>query len=100
MSHRYKAKLKGELYFITVTVVDWVDLLTRPLYQDSIIESLKYCQKSKGLYVHAYVIMSNHWHAIVSSDEQSLERIMRDMKKFTSKRLIELIQSTNESRSI
>ncbi|MEM8893710.1 MAG: transposase [Bacteroidota bacterium] len=100
MSHKYKAKLKGELYFITVTVIDWVDLLTRPVYKDSIIESLKYCQKAKDLNVHAYVIMSNHWHGIVSSDEQPLEGIMRDMKKFTSKRLIELIQTTNESRSV
>lgn len=36
MSHKYKAKYLGELYFITVTIVDWVDLLTRPIYKDTL----------------------------------------------------------------
>ncbi|MEP4596587.1 MAG: transposase, partial [Cyclobacteriaceae bacterium] len=86
------------LYFITVTVVDWVDLLTKPCYKEIIINSLKYCQQSKGLNVHAYVIMSNHFHAIVSSESELLENIMRDLKKFTSKRLIEEIAQTNDGR--
>jgi putative transposase len=60
MSEKYKAKQIGELYFITVTVVDWVDLFTRPIYKEVIIDSLKYCQQAKGLNIHAYVIMPNH----------------------------------------
>lgn len=98
MSEKYKANLFGELYFITITVVDWVDLLTRPAYKEIIVESIKHCQLSKGLKVHAYVIMSNHWHAIVSSEDTKLEEIIRDLKKFTSKRLIEMIGQINESR--
>ncbi|WP_420581312.1 REP-associated tyrosine transposase [Reichenbachiella sp.] len=98
MSEKYKANLLGELYFITITVVDWVDVLTRPVYKEIIIESLKYCQSNKGLNVHAYVIMSNHWHAIVSSNDTKLGEIMRDLKKFTSKRLLETIGQINESR--
>ncbi|MEQ9297006.1 MAG: transposase [Cyclobacteriaceae bacterium] len=100
MSHKYKAKYPGELYFVTITVIDWVDLLTRPVYKDVIIDSLKHCQKAKGLNVHAYVIMSNHWHAILSSDSLTLEDIMRDMKKFVSKQLINLVKSSNESRKV
>jgi putative transposase len=95
---KYKAKQLGELYFITITVIDWVDLLTRPVYKDIIIDSLKYCHQTKGLDIHAYVIMSNHWHAIVSSKDQLLEHIIRDLKKFTSKKLISSLQETNESR--
>lgn len=100
MSHKYKAKYPGELYFVTVTVIDWVDLLTRPVYKDVIITSLKHCQDAKGLNIHACVIMSNHWHAILSSDKVLLEDIMRDMKKFTSKQLIRRVKSSNESRSV
>ena len=44
--------------------------------------------------------MSNHWHAILSSNENSLSDIMRDVKKHTSKKLIELINETNESRKV
>lgn len=98
MSDKYKAYELGELYFVTVTVVDWADLLTRPIYKEIIIESLKHCQSSKGLHVHAFVIMSNHWHAILSTDQIRLSDIMRDIKKHTSKVLIRTMTEINESR--
>ena len=85
MSEKYKAKELGELYFITVTIIDWVDVLTRPIYKEIIIDSLRHCQAHKGLKIHAYVLMSNHFHSIVSSNENPLQDTIRDMKKFTSK---------------
>ncbi|MEO9474334.1 MAG: transposase [Cyclobacteriaceae bacterium] len=48
--------------------------------------------------MHAYVIMSNHFHAIVSTESELLENIMRDLKKFTSKRMIEEMIQTNDGR--
>jgi putative transposase len=33
---------KEGLYFLTSTVVDWVDVFTRPVYRYIIIDSLKY----------------------------------------------------------
>jgi putative transposase len=100
MSEKYKVRDFSQIHFITVTIVDWVDLLTRPVYKDIIIDSLKHCQENKGMNLHAYVIMSNHFHAIVSSDKIPLNDIVRDLKKFTSKELISTIQQTNESRSV
>ena len=58
-------RITGEVYFVTDTVVDWVDIFPRPVYKHIIIESLQYCQKEKGLVVYAWVLMSNHLHAIV-----------------------------------
>lgn len=89
-----------ELHFITITVVDWVDIFTRPLYKRIITDSLAYCQQSKGLRVFAWVLMSNHLHAIVdASGELSVADIVRDFKKYTSKRLLREIQTNpNESR--
>jgi hypothetical protein len=58
VSEKYKVKVQGDLYFITVTVVDWVDLVIRPVYKDIIIDAIKYCQKTKGLKVWAYVIIA------------------------------------------
>ncbi len=34
-----------KVYFITFTVVNWIDVFTRKNHRDSIIDSLKYCQK-------------------------------------------------------
>ena len=42
-------RLSKELYFTTSTIIDWMDVFTRPLYKHIIVDSLKYCQDSKGL---------------------------------------------------
>ncbi|MBN2349519.1 MAG: transposase [Bacteroidales bacterium] len=99
MSHRYKVKNPQGIYFVTITVVDWVDLFIRPVYKHVLIDSLKFCMENKGLVVYAYVIMTSHIHLIVCSNEKnSLENIIRDFKKLTSKKLIEAINENNESR--
>jgi putative transposase len=94
-------RITGEVYFVTDTVVDWVDVFTRPIYKNIILESLEYCQKNKGLIIYAWVLMSNHLHAIVgSSSQERVSDIWRDFKKFTSKKIIETIQTEfSESRS-
>jgi len=62
-----KNRIEGEVYFVTDTVVDWVDIFTRPIYRHIIIESLEYCQKEKGLIIYAWVLMTNHLHMISGS---------------------------------
>ncbi len=99
MSRKYKVRNPAGVYFITCTVVGWVDLFTRPTYKDILINSLKYCIDNKGLIVHAYVIMTNHVHLIVSTKEEVLlPNVMRDFKTHTSKKLLEEIKAINESR--
>ncbi len=79
-------RITGEVYFVTDTVVDWVDIFSRPCYRHIIIESLQHCQKQKGLIIYAWVLMTNHMHMIVgSSGINKVSDIMRDFKKFTSK---------------
>ena len=61
-------------------------------------ESLIYCIEHKGLKVHAYVYMTSHLHLVISSEGEELQHILRDFKKFTSKKLIETIKEIPESR--
>jgi REP element-mobilizing transposase RayT len=99
MSGKYKAGEREMPHFVTSTVVGWVDVFTRKCYADLILDSLKYCIKEKGLNVHAWVIMSNHIHLIISSNEKSLPDIMRDFKKYTSYAITKAIAENNgESR--
>ncbi|MEQ9220061.1 MAG: transposase [Cyclobacteriaceae bacterium] len=72
-------------YFITCQIVGWVDVFSRQTYRDVIINSLSFCIKEKGLLVHAYVIMTNHVHLIVSSKTGRLSDTIRDFKRFSSK---------------
>lgn len=89
-------------YFVTFTVVGWVDVFTRKELKELIINSLKYCQEHKGLIINAYVLMSNHLHLIIRAKEDSsgLSAIIRDFKKYTSKKILDFVlNDKRESRS-
>lgn len=95
----YKIRNQQAIHFITFAVVEWVDVFTRKAYRDILIESLRYCQQQKGLWLHAWCIMSNHVHLLASAKEGNLSDILRDFKKFTAKQVIAAIQANNgESR--
>ena len=97
----YKIIDQYATYFLTFTVVGWVDLFTRKECRDIIIQSLKYCQENKGLIINAYVIMPSHIHLIASAEKDSkgLSSIIRDLKSHTFRELKEFIlNSKSESR--
>ncbi len=99
MSRKYKFYNNTELYFITYTVVNWIDIFTRNIYKDALLDSWNYCMTNKGLKIHAWCIMTNHVHMIISSEKEELSNIMRDMKSFTSTTLKKLIsENPTESR--
>lgn len=99
MSTKYKAVEIDKAYFITITTVGWVDVFTRLSQKMVIIYSLKYCQSQKGLTIFAYCLMSSHLHLFCRADGKlTISEIMRDFKKFTSKKIIETVQSEPESR--
>lgn len=62
-------RLTKELYFITSTVVDWMDVFTSPVYKHIVVDSLKFCQEHKGLELFAWVLMTNHLHMIVGTKQ-------------------------------
>jgi putative transposase len=88
-------------HFMTFTVCGWIDLFTRKIYRDIVLESFTYCRENKGLNLYAYVIMSNHLHLIVSTKEGFLLRdFVRDFKAFTHRQMIKIIDSEVESRRL
>ena len=98
MSTGYQIRDQSALHYLTIQVVDWIDVFMRKGYRDIVIDSLRYCQQNKGLQVFGYVIMSNHIHLIVNSPNGELSNTLRDFKKFTSKNIIESVTNCNESR--
>lgn len=100
MSRNYKFNNPDGTYFISFATVEWVDVFTRRKYRDILMDSLKYCQKEKGLILYAYVIMSNHIHLIAKSKVSgTLPDILRDFKKFTAKAILKAIRDNpKESR--
>lgn len=90
----------GNTYFLTMTVANWIDVFTRPIYKHIIVDALKYNQDNKGLIIYAWCLMSNHLHLIAEADEgYKLSDILRDFKKFTSKAIVrEIEENPEESR--
>jgi len=99
MSRNYKFWDQSKPYFITYAAVHWVDVFTRREYKDIMVDSLQYCIDNKGLIVYAWCIMSNHVHLIIGTEQEKMQNIVRDMKKFTSKKICEAIkENPGESR--
>ena len=99
MGFKYRIEDHQEVYFLTSTVVDWIDVFTRKELAEIVVDSLRYCQTEKGLLLYSWCLMPSHLHLIVSAtDGKSISDIMRDFKKFTSKKIVQTIQTINESR--
>ena len=100
MSSRYKFRDQKAVYFTTSTIAGWVDIFTRDIYRDIVIDSLKFCQKNQGLVIHAWVLMTNHLHMICSfKNETTGNQILRNFKSFTAMKLIDaILNNKHESR--
>ncbi|MCI4443411.1 MAG: transposase, partial [Lentimicrobium sp.] len=99
MSRKYKFHEKEGAYFVSFATVNWIDVFTRDLYFSIITESLDYCRKNKGMEIYGYCIMPSHVHLIFRSALGDPSGLMRDLKGFTSRKIMKTIQDNpQESR--
>jgi hypothetical protein len=54
MKEGYIIRDQGKAHYITATVVDWIDIFTRKIYIDCIIDSLKYNINNKNYQLWQY----------------------------------------------
>ncbi len=84
---RYKVVTQdASPYFVTSSIVNWIPVFANPAIATIIFDSLRFLQDEKRLSLHAYVLMENHLHLIVSSP--NLAKEMRDFKSFTARQCI------------
>ncbi|MCB0758536.1 MAG: transposase [Flavobacteriales bacterium] len=94
-----KANVDGALYFVTITVVGWVDVFTRKELAEEMIKQFAWSQKNKGLKLFAYVIMPSHIHFVAYRDEGLMSDLLPDLKSYSAKCLLKLVEDLpNESR--
>jgi len=100
MSRNYKFHNPDGLYFVSFAVVNWLDVFTRNVYKDILLDSLKFCQREKGIEIAAWCIMTNHMHLVFRSIKGiKPELILGDFKRFTSRAVVKSIQENpRESR--
>jgi len=59
MSTRYKFIDNASVYFTTSAIAGWTDVFTREIYKTILLDSIRHCQQSQCLKIHAWVLMTN-----------------------------------------
>ena len=90
---RYKIYESTHPHFITCTILHWILIFTRTQTTDIIFNSLKHLQQTDNLKIYAYVILENHLHLVVSSDD--IGKSMTNFKKFTAREIRNLLKKGN-----
>ena len=99
MSRKYKFLNKEGLYFVSFATINWIDVFSRPIYKDIIVDSLKYCIQNLGMELYCWCLMPNHVHLMYRGKDNNPEIILGRFKEFTSKKLIKEISiNLQESR--
>ncbi len=86
-------------YYLTFNVVECIDIFTRPVFKQIIVESLNYFIERKGLIVYGWCLMTNHLHLVAQAREGfNLAVMITEFKKFTTKIILEDIDAEPEVR--
>jgi putative transposase len=86
MRSRYRINEPERPHFVTSTIVAWLPIFTSSDCCQILIDAFAYAQRHKGLLLHGWVIMDNHFHALVFAAD--LSATLRDLKKFTAKQFL------------
>jgi REP element-mobilizing transposase RayT len=85
--------------YLSLNVVDWIDIFIRPVYKQVIVESLNYFVDKKDLNIYAWCLMTNHLHLMVRADHGTgLSQTINELKKFTTRLILEDIDVEPETR--
>ena len=90
---RYKIFEPTHPHFVTCTIVHWLPIFTRKESVNIVLDCLKFLQKQDNVKLYAYVILENHLHMVLSSDD--LQKSMASFKKFTAVELLKLLYQVN-----
>ena len=90
---RYKIYEPTHPHFVTCTILHWIPIFTRKESVQIILDCLNFLKDNNNLKLYAYVILENHLHLVVQSDD--LNKTMESFKKFTAKKILEMLKREN-----
>ncbi len=102
MPKNKKSDIPNTPYFVTFTIVKWINIFTKPFYMKIIWDSLQYCRKEKSMGLYGFVFMTNHLHLIISAKEEkpTISDIVRDFRKYTAQKIIQQLQNKDNRKWI
>jgi putative transposase len=87
MRSRYRIYHPDRAHFVTCTIVEWLPVFTSSVCCDIVVNSLQHCREHKRLKIYAWVVLDNHFHAILAAPD--LSAVLRDLKSFTAAKILE-----------
>ena len=94
MRSRYTITESEGIYFLTITIVDWLPVFIGVAPCEIVLESLLFCRKQKGLRLYAYVLMENHLHLVAEAPD--LTGCVQSFKRHIARSLINWATSANK----
>jgi len=86
--NRYKIIHPELPHFVTLTVLHWIPVFTRPDTVNILLDSLRFLSR-EGLKVYAWVVLENHCHLVLQS--QALDRDIARVKSFSARKIIQYL---------
>jgi putative transposase len=86
-------------YFLTLNIVDKIDLFVRPAYKQVIADTLNNLIRAQGHHLYSWCLMSSHLHLVLRTKDGSAPAYFeRDFKKFTTPALLKTIEMEMDFR--
>lgn len=89
---RYKILEPDQPHFVTLTVLHWIPVFTRPDTVEILLDSLRFLGND-GLKIYAWVVLENHCHFLLQS--KALDRDIARFKSWTARKLIQYLAEHN-----
>ena len=95
---RYKVHEEHYPYFITSTTKGGLPLFSIPTIANIVLDNLTYLQNEREVTLFGYVIMENHFHAIVKG--QNLSEKLRLTKSFMARQIVNTLAELGKNKHL
>jgi REP element-mobilizing transposase RayT len=86
MRSRYRIVEEDGIYFLTLTIIEWVPVFTSEETFGIMVNTLAFCRENKGLRLYGYVILDNHAHFVAAAPD--LRGVVQSIKRHTAKQIL------------
>ncbi len=83
--------VKRSCFFLTLQIVDSVDLFVRPIHKQIVVHTLNYFITDKEWKVYAWCLKTSCLHLLVNTGATPLAEAEKEFKKFTTQKILAAI---------
>jgi len=93
VSHVHRLRVSDRIFFVTLNLSRQVDPFTAPEYS-ILVEALEGARRRLGFLLCGYVLMPDHWQALIwAGRPRTISQVIHDVKKVSARRLHERRES-------